>query len=155
IFEQGQSLQAEPVAVVPVDPQGQAEWQPQAESFTGPVRPLVYLLRAYDKSGKFDETSPQSLWMTHGEAPSTGRISAKLLAGSADSGVPLARNIPLGSTGHVEVHGRGIPAGHTVYFGGSPVPVDEHGDFVAELVVPTGLHTVEVAVLDPEGNGEL
>ena len=155
IFEQGQSLEAQPVAAVPVGSDGLAEWQPPAESFTGPVRPLVYLLRAYDKTGKFDETSPQSLWMTHGEAPSTDQIDAKLLAGYGDSGVPLARNIPLGSVGHVEVHGSGIPAGHTVYFGGSPVPVDEHGDFVAELVVPSGLHTVEVSVLDPEGNGEL
>ena len=155
IFEQGQSPASEPVAVVAVGRDGLAEWQPPAESFTGPVKPLVYLLRAYDASGNFDETSPQSLWMTHGDAPSTDQIDAKLLAGYGDSGVPLARHIPLGSVGHVEVHGRGIPDGHTVSFGGAPVPVDEHGDFVAELVVPSGLHTVEVAVLDPEGNGEL
>ena len=35
------------------------------------------------------------------------------------------------------------------------MPVDEHGSFVGEVILPSGAHTVEVAVLDPAGNGEL
>ena len=42
-----------------------------------------------------------------------------------------------------------------MWLAGTPVPVDEHGNFVAEVILPSGLHTVEVAVLDPQGNGEL
>ena len=53
------------------------------------------------------------------------------------------------------MRGSGIPAGHTVWVAGQPVPVDAQGDFVAEEILPTGPHTVEVAVLDEEGNGEL
>ena len=35
------------------------------------------------------------------------------------------------------------------------MPVDERGNFVAEAILPSGMHTVEVAVIDPAGNGEL
>ena len=38
---------------------------------------------------------------------------------------------------------------------GFKVPVDENGSFVAEELLPEGMHSVEVAVLDRSGNGEL
>jgi hypothetical protein len=38
---------------------------------------------------------------------------------------------------------------------GYAVPVDEKGSFVAEEILPEGMHAVEVAVLDELGNGEL
>ena len=37
----------------------------------------------------------------------------------------------------------------------SQVPVDAHGNFAAEEILPAGAHTVEVAVLDDGGNGSL
>ncbi|MCI0346786.1 MAG: flagellar motor protein MotB, partial [Chloroflexi bacterium] len=48
-----------------------------------------------------------------------------------------------------------MPPRHSVFLAGAPVPVDERGNFVAEVVLPKGAHTVEVAVLDEAGNGEL
>ena len=59
------------------------------------------------------------------------------------------------SGGTVTVRGGGIPPGHTVWVAGHPVPVDPHGNFIAEEVLPAGAHTVEVAVLDENGNGTL
>jgi hypothetical protein len=56
---------------------------------------------------------------------------------------------------HGAGHGTAIPDGHSVWMAGHAVPVDGKGDFVAEEILPEGLHTVEVAVLDPFGNGEL
>ena len=54
------------------------------------------------------------------------------------------------------VHGSGIPPrAHRSGWPGAPVPVDEHGNFVGEVILPSGVHTVEVAVLDEAGNGEL
>jgi hypothetical protein len=38
---------------------------------------------------------------------------------------------------------------------GYAVPVDKNGIFVAEEILPEGMHSVEVAVLDKFGNGEL
>ena len=77
-----------------------------------------------------------------------------LLAGYGETGA-LHRSIPLSGAGAVQVHGSGVPPGHSVWLAGTPVPIDEHGNFVAEAVLPKGMHTVEVAVLDPSGSGEL
>jgi uncharacterized repeat protein (TIGR01451 family) len=162
IFEKGQSVQAEPLAAVPVDGMGNAEWQPDATWFASPVRELRYVLRAYSAQGQFDETEPQPLWLVYADegnvvervAPAATTNGDPLLANYGETG-PSTRNIPLGNVGTVKVHGSGVPPKHTVWFAGSPVPVDEHGEFVAEAVLPKGLHTVEVAVLDEEGNGQL
>jgi hypothetical protein len=159
VFDLAQSLNAEPVAVLAVGPDGLAEWQPPAESFPAPVRELKYVVRAYGKEGQFDETVPRSLWLLHGEeaAPAAEPEQPKLdplLAGYGESDLAI-RNIPFGNVGRVKVDGTGIPAGDTVWLAGQPVPVDAQGSFVAETILPSGLHTVEVAVLDPAGNGEL
>src|SRR5690348_1418473 len=64
IFDQ-QSLQAAPLAVIPVDDTGLAEWQPAPQILAGPARQLKYLLRAYDPKGNFDETDARPLWLYH------------------------------------------------------------------------------------------
>ncbi|MGD8339260.1 MAG: OmpA family protein, partial [Gammaproteobacteria bacterium] len=79
--------------------------------------------------------------------------SGGLLDGYGENELAV-NNIVLGS-GTVTVQGSQIPEGHSVWVAGQQVPVDASGNFVAETILPTGLHTVEVAVLDPEGNGEL
>jgi flagellar motor protein MotB len=169
IFDQGQSLQGRPVDVVDIGPGGLGEWQPTAiEAFAAPRRELKYVLRVYDEQGRFDETAPQSLWMISEQRQSTDPAhadrmsmdpaeasqSGALLAGYGESELN-ARNIPLDNVGTVKVEGGGIPPEHTVWLAGSPVPVDERGNFAAEAILPSGVHTVEVAVLDPDGNGEL
>ena len=55
----------------------------------------------------------------------------------------------------MKVSGSHIPPQHSVWVAGRRVPVDAKGNFVAEEILPEGLHTVEVAVLDDAGNGEL
>src|SRR5262252_2886980 len=65
IFESGRSPQSTPLAVVPIDPNGSAEWQPRAKQLSAAGRELRYLVRAYSKDGKFDDTKPLSLWMIH------------------------------------------------------------------------------------------
>ena len=164
IFDQGQSLRARPLDVVDLGPDGFGQWQPSAvEAFAAPRRELRYVLRVYDEQGRFDETAPQSLWMILERPDPTGSASEAsadrsrsdpLLAGYG-AGEPIARNIPLGNVGTVGVQGRDIPRNHTVWLAGSPVPVDERGNFAAEAILPSGMHTVEVAVLDDAGNGEL
>ncbi|HEU4428803.1 MAG TPA: flagellar motor protein MotB, partial [Myxococcota bacterium] len=157
IFERGASPEAQPLAVIPVDEAGRAEWEPDAFDFSGPVRELQYVLRAVDVTGRFDETSPQQLWLTHGgsaASPASDTSTSSLLAAHGESG-PLARSIPLGNVGSVSIRGSGIPPHHTVSLAGTSVPVDEQGRFAADVLLPTGLHTVEVAVLDEQGNGEL
>ncbi|MDH3805385.1 MAG: flagellar motor protein MotB, partial [Gammaproteobacteria bacterium] len=63
-------------------------------------------------------------------------------------------NIGLGS-GTVSVRGSGITEEQEVWVAGRPIPVDASGNFVTEEILPEGSHTVEVAVVDAEGSGEL
>src|SRR5436309_9814211 len=175
IFEPQQSLQAAPLEVIAIDEAGLAEWQPPAESLPGPVRELKFVLRAYDAKGHFDETEAHQLWLVREPSPeavvtSGGQKPAEGAEGAAPAAAPaappsellaaygesdLARHqIPMDG-GTVRVQGSGIPAGHTVWVAGRQVPVDPQGNFVAEEILPTGAHTVEVAVLDDGGSGSL
>jgi len=159
IFSFGQSLRAQPLDIVDFGPEGVGEWQPaNIDSFTAPRRELRYVLRVYDAEGRFDETVPQSLWMISERSepanPAEPPQSDALLAGYGASELSV-QNIPLGNVGTVKVEGSGIPPEHTVWLAGSQVPVDARGNFAAEAILPSGVNTVEVAVLGPEGSGEL
>jgi flagellar motor protein MotB len=172
IFDKSQSVKAEPLATVAFDDRGFAEWQPPAGPLDAPTRELEYVLRVYDAKGNFDETDERSLWLyretsTDGFAPPDETQLAGNTQAPATEAVPphellsaygeteLARHrIPLDG-GTVKVQGSGIPPGHTVWVAGRQVPVDPQGNFVAEQILPTRAHTVEVAVLDEEGNGSL
>jgi flagellar motor protein MotB len=160
IFDKDQSLQADPLAVVAVDEQGRAEWQPPAAVLPGPVRELKFVLRAYDAKGHIDETEAHPLWLTRERSSEPGTSDGaaaapppELLAAYGESDL-MRHQIPLDG-GKVTVQGRGVPAGHTVWVAGRQVPVDPHGNFAAEEILPAGAHTVEVAVLDDAGNGSL
>ena len=155
IFDEERSIRGAPVAVIPMNAEGMAEWQPDVGSFSAPGRELTYLVRVYDASGHFDETTDQPLWIVDEIDPAVAGSDPRteLLAGYGESRI-AQRNIPL-SGGVVQAHGSAIPSGHGVWLAGYPVPVDGDGRFVAEEILPKGMHTVEVAVLDRSGNGEL
>src|SRR5579864_5688829 len=157
IFDQSQSLEAAPLKIIAVNDAGLAEWQPGEETLAGPTRELKYVLRAYDSKGNFDETDARPLLLNRGPsrravAPSD-QSPRELLAAYGENDL-AKQHIPLGS-GTVKVQGSGMPAGHTVWLAGHPVPVDPQGKFVAEEILPNGTQTVEVAVVDDAGNGSL
>jgi flagellar motor protein MotB len=164
IYEQHQSVQDKPLDVIDIDETGSAEWQPTAKTLLGGVRELKFLLRVYDAKDNFDETNTRPLWLVH-EPAAAGAVAPpdaaaaaldmprELIAAYGEN--DLARQqIPIGS-GTVKVQGSGIPAGYTVWVAGHPVPADPQGNFAAEEILPSGTHTVEVAVLDGAGNGSL
>jgi flagellar motor protein MotB len=155
IFEEAQSVRDTPIAVIAMDVDGMAQWQTEFDSFSAPVRKLKYLVRVYDNKGRFDETSTQSLWVVDQIDPSVAEKDPgkALLVGYGESRI-ASRDIPL-SGGTVQAHGSDIPEGHNVWMAGYAVPVDENGSFVAEEILPEGMHSVEIAVLDKFGNGEL
>lgn len=161
IFENEQSLESEPLDVVPIAPDKVANWQPPAAWFRGPTKEIAYIVRAYGADGNFDETRPQKLWFVYDdverldpdEDPAAFAPDPNLLASYGESSLTM-HNIGL-SSGTVSVRGSDVPPGHEVYVGGRPVPVDEKGSFLTEEILPTGAHTVEVAVLDEDGNGDL
>jgi outer membrane protein OmpA-like peptidoglycan-associated protein len=155
IFEAARSVGDTPLAVIPMDGEGAAEWRAALPSFSAPVRELKYLLRVYDAGGNFDETTAQPLWLVDQIDPSVPQAdpARELLAGYGGSRI-AQRNIPLNG-GTVQAYGSAIPPRHRVWLAGFPGPVDGKGRFIAEEILPRGMHTVEVAVLDSSGNGEL
>jgi flagellar motor protein MotB len=161
VFDNGQSLEADPLAVIDIELNGVASWQPPAFWFTGPVNELAYVIRAYSDDGNFDETHPQPLWFVYDSVEKPEDTDSEdgfepdpaLLASYGENGLSL-HNIEL-SSGTVGVRGTGIPADKKVYVAGRPIPVDGNGSFIAEEILPTGAHTVEVALVDEQGSGEL
>ncbi len=155
IFAEEQSERDEPLAVAEMDAAGLAQWQPEFEPVSATGRKLKYLVRVYDARGRYDETAAQPLWVVARIDPSAGQsdVGRELLAGYGESRL-ARRNIPLRG-GTILAQGTSVPSGHSVWLAGYPVPVDSEGKFIAETILPEGLHTVELAVLDRAGNGEL
>jgi len=155
IFDEVSSVNDTPLAVIPMDGEGMAEWRASFQSFAAPARELKYLVRVYDENGNFDETTTQPLWVIDQVDPSAAKADpgTELLAGYGGSRISR-RNIPV-SGGTVQAYGSAIPAEHRVWLAGFPAPVDGKGRFIVEEILPKGMHTVEVAVLDKSGNGDL
>jgi flagellar motor protein MotB len=155
VFRSGQSLETIPLDVIDLDIDGIAEWQPVLRDFTAPGDELAFVLRVYGQDGNFDETRPQPLWVVYSdnEPAEEQDAESELLASYGENSLGL-HNIGL-SSGTVSVRGNNVPQGHEVWVAGRPIPVDENGSFIAEEILPNGAHTVEVAVLDQEGAGEL
>ncbi|MDN5517038.1 MAG: OmpA family protein, partial [Pseudomonas sp.] len=134
-----------------LDEQLQGQWTPSASL---PER-VYYQLRVYDAEGRYDETSPQLINVARGqrEAEEEAESEANLLAGY--DGNRLARHsIPVAG-GTVTINGKQVREGQHVFVMGQPVPVDGNGSFASAQIIPRGLHTVEVAVLDEQGKGRI
>ncbi len=155
IFESAQSERDTPLAVIEVNKDGYAEWRPSFEEYKAPGRELKYVLRVYDKDGRFDETKPQSIRVVDAIQTDLQDHDAEkeLLAGYGETRIAVENIEKKGGT--IEVYGSGIPSEHSVWVAGRAVPVNKKGKFVTETILPAGIHTVEVAVLDRAGNGEL
>lgn len=162
VFEPGRSPQSEPLDIVPIGLEGTAKWTPTVAALSESHDQHSFVLRAYNEDGNFDETQPQPLWVIFDQAKpvdakeferSWPDPDPELLQAYGEDRLGL-HNIGL-SSGTVKVRGSGVPADHEVWVAGRPIPVDAAGSFVSEEILPEGSHTVEVAVLDQEGGGEL
>ena len=155
IFNPEQSVRDKPLATIVMDADGTAQWQAYFPEFSAPGRDLKYVLRVYDKNNHFDETSPQTLWVLDSVPLEVQQRSRdkELLAGYGESRLAI-ENINL-SGGTVKVYGSHIPSERMVSVAGRSVPLAASGEFSVEEILPPGLHSVEVAVLDKSGNGEL
>lgn len=155
IFKKEQSTRDTPVAVIELDKNGDGEWLVKFEEFVSPTIELKYLLRVYDKNKNFDETKAQKIWLVDEleEDNKEKDSSPELLVGYGENRLAI-NNIEL-SGGTVKVFGKGVPKEHSVWFAGQSIPVSSEGEFTSEVILPDGLHTVEVSILNSSGNGEL
>ncbi|MBE9567435.1 MAG: OmpA family protein, partial [Proteobacteria bacterium] len=164
LFELKQSIQSEPLAIIPLDENDIATWSADFKELGAKTRRLVYILRVYGEEDDFDETIALPLWVVN-ELDDNAEDSTKLviqenserdiqLLGGYGENHLYVQHIEI-KGGTVTINGDQIPEGHNVWLAGKQVPVNEKGEFVSEEIFPRGLHTIEVAVLDNEGNGEL
>ena len=155
IFSKAQSIRDEPIRVIPLDQDGKGEWQYDMSSYMAPRLEMKYVLRVYDKEGNFDETTDQRFWVVDELATSIADsdIENESLVGYGENRL-YVNNIAIDG-GTVNVYGKNVPQGHRVWFAGQDIPVSESGEFGAEIIVPRGLHTVELAVINENGNGRV
>lgn len=164
LFNFDQPLRSEPLAIAALDDNNRARWAADFTDVDGAVRRLVYVLRVYDNEGHYDESTALPLWVvneldetadasTRSEINEGDEVDRQLLAGYGENHLST-QQIEIGG-GTITVIGKSIPENHNVWLAGKKVPVNENGEFVTEEMFPEGVHTVEVAVLDSEGNGEL
>ena len=155
IFDKEQSDRDTPLAIVEVDANGYAQWRADFKAYQAPGRELKYLLRVYDKNENFDQTETQPLWVVDEQEPGLRDRDAEkeLLIGFGKNRLLLENIIKAGGT--IRVNGTDIPEEHSVWVAGRSAPLGEEGKFVFEEIFPVGLHTLEVAVLDKDGGGEL
>ncbi len=161
LFELGKSVRDEPLAVIELPVNGDAEWQVELDESITSNTDLRYLLRVYDSEGRYDETAPQTLWVVNSlTADDLADKKDAYLSPDEELKVGYGENrlvrseIPLDG-GTIRVYGSEIPEGREVFVAGRSVPVATEGEFAVEEILPPGLHTVEVAVIDNEGNGDL
>ena len=146
IYERGQRNAEGLYQVLPVNALGGAKWQLPADS---PVE-MDYVLRVYDAEGRYDETLPLPLARTDRELETHENAEKAIAPGYAEDRTAV-RNIDIHG-GAVTVYGKNIPPGHDVTILGEPVPVDADGSFVAQRIMPSGNHRIEVQVTkDGEG----
>ena len=130
---------------------------------------LVYVLRAYDAEGNFDETSPRKLQLVRpdeakrastqlrestekslGTALSEDQAQTQQLVQDAFSGNGLRQqNIPIYGS-RVRIQGRNLPEGYGLRINGENYPVDLERKFVAEYLEPIGQHRFEIELADKD-----
>jgi hypothetical protein len=147
------------IAEVRVDGEGHATWQVPADT----KGKLTYVLRVYDREGRYDETVPVVLrargavlasgegerGIDDGQPVSNTGNSTKDLSERGDR--TAVRNIPVHG-GAVTVYGSGIDPNSSMFAFNEPVTVDADGSFTIQRILPPGDHTVQVALRSDEKN---
>ncbi len=147
IFTDKSGTQKQPHAVIPARWDGPVTWTPSADA----PDELFYLLRVYDREGRFDETAFKTLRLLDRPRPhnDADRPERERMTGWGQDSRTLS-NIPV-SGGTITVNGTGILPGHAVQTMGLLVPVDPKGTFALRQILPGGPQTVTVEVTDPKG----
>ena len=145
VLERGDSPNADPLAVVPLDRDGLGEWVPPSHL----PDDLAFTLRVYDREGRFDETERTALTLLDepalppkGQDAFDGGLDAYGIDRTARRGIPVRGGL-------VTVTGVNVLEGESVLLNGRAVPVDGDGAFVAQEIVPHGVSTVLVAIDGP------
>lgn len=127
---------------------------------------LIFVARAYDNEGHFDETQPQRVQLVRPEDVKKQQQGLVNAAGTTELGMSAAeiqsrqlldqsfssnglrqQNIRIYGS-RVRLRGEDIAEGAQVMINGQNYPVDQQRKFVAEYLVPVGTHHFDVEIKD-------
>ncbi|MGW8248521.1 MAG: isopeptide-forming domain-containing fimbrial protein, partial [Acidiferrobacterales bacterium] len=150
LFRLSQAPGDTPLAVVPLNDQWQGSWQ------AGQNTPdeLKYVLRVYGKNNQYDETRSKRLHVVLAADALPAASDTELMSRAYGENTLVRQEIPLRG-GTITVKADEVPPGHQVWIMNQRAPMDSKGNLVTQQIIPKGLHTVEVAVLDDGGNGQV
>ena len=129
------------VAVIPIQPNGQAAWPMPAEG----EAEMAYSLRVYDAAGRYDETRRLAIARSaadHGAVAMTGPI----VDPAEGDDMTARRAIPVRG-GAITVTGTTAARGQ-VQVMGEVAKADPSGAFVIQRILPPGVHDVRVGVAE-------
>lgn len=143
IFEAGDSLTREPLAIVPVLVGEEASWTVPPLPKRSRAGAYDFVLRVYDGQGRFDETSSQSVAVAQDAAPASAQDAPHdILAINRLA----TRAIPVdGST--VTVRVPSTPAGAELMLGFQKGFTDKDGTSFAQAIVPDGVESLQATLL--------
>ncbi len=147
IYEADATNTTHPAAIVPVSDNGTAVWQMPRKGASD----FVYVLRVYDKEGRYDETRALTLSRSAKPLDQHEPQDASVAPGYSEDGT-ARRDIPVYG-GAVTVYGANVPGQDSVLIMGERVPVDPDGKFVVQRILPPGDHSVSVKVADKSAKG--
>ncbi|NOQ77684.1 MAG: OmpA family protein, partial [Methylococcaceae bacterium] len=152
IFSSDRSVEGQALAIIALDDAMKGEWTMSADA----PREMQYVIRVYDTEGRYDQTTalPLSKVVEHNVADDDQLNESQLPWAAYGKSRLEQQNIAI-SGGSITVHGQGVPAEHKIVLMGQVVPADVDGKFVSQQIVPRGQHTIEVAALNQQGDGEL
>lgn len=133
---------------------------------------LIYVLKAYDKAGNFDETTAQVIRFVTPEEDERGNVAlqdtyskikgqavtkdealSENLIGNVTSSNNLYRqNIPFAGS-RVTIQGANLPEG-SVYIDGESYPIDQDRKFSADFLLPVGEHQFTIE-MDGKSTGKI
>lgn len=128
------------IAVVPITPNGTADWVMPATGTTE----MGYALRVYDARGRYDETRLLPLARSASRLPDPQRDGPVIAPGEGED-LTRRRTIPV-SGGAITVFSDNATPGTTVQVMGERVPVDASGAFAVQRILPPGVQTVRVGI---------
>jgi hypothetical protein len=143
IIAQFEGARSSELARIPVDDTGKATWTVPDDL----TSKLTYVLRVYDREGRFDETLARPLApsvFTELEREDGPGSNPEAPDGLNEDNTAL-RNIPVRG-GAVTIYGHDIAEGGEVRAFGETVPVDSKGQFLIQRILPPGDHAVDVEV---------
>ncbi len=121
----------------------------------GDIHEVRYVLRVYDRDGRFDETAPRTLHVVdrlrpdENRGPNRDESDIEARAGYGENHRSII-NIPVTGMA-VTVVGEDLDPRARVTVLGRSVPVGDNGRFAMRELLPVGTHSVTVSIENPDG----